>query len=115
MDQFNRELSELFAKYKAATPDPDAGANFMPELWRKIEARQSLILRVRRLTQVFVGAAAAASLLFAMIEVAPFASRPEVNASYVDALAAANPSDSLASLGIVPRDASDPRGTSPSK
>jgi hypothetical protein len=111
MDQFNSELSALFAKYKSAVPDPEAGANFMPELWRRIEARQSLMMRVRKLTQVFVGAAAAVSLLFAMIEVAPFASRPEAHASYVDALAAANPSDSLASLGIVPRDIADPRVT----
>jgi hypothetical protein len=109
MDQFNSELSGLFAKYKAALPDLEAGANFMPELWRKIEARQSMLARVRKLTQVFVGAAAAVSLLFAMVEVVPFSSRPEVNATYVDVLAAANPSDSLASLGIVAHDASDPK------
>src|SRR5271155_1441437 len=110
MDQFNDELKALFARYKAAVPDPDASANFMPMLWRKIEARQTLMLRVRKLTQVFVGAAAAVCLLFAMIEVVPAAgSRPEVHASYVDALAAAHPADNLAALGIVPRDTVDPR------
>jgi hypothetical protein len=36
-------------------------------------------------------------------------SRPEVHASYVDALAAAHPADNLAALGIVPRETADPR------
>jgi len=109
MDQFNDQLNVLFAKYKAAMPDPDPSANFMPQLWRNIEARQTLMLRVRKLTQVFMGAAAAVCLLFAMVEVVPMGSRPEVHASYVDALAAAHPADSLAALGIVPHDTTDPR------
>jgi hypothetical protein len=109
MDQFNDQLNVLFAKYKAAMPDPDPSANFMPQLWRNIEARQTLMLRVRKLTQVFMGAAAAVCLLFAMVEVVPLGSRPEVHASYVDALAAAHPADSLAALGIVPHDTADPR------
>lgn len=110
MDQLNRELDELLASYKSAVPDPEPGANFMPELWRKIEARKSLMLRVRKLTQVFVGAAAAISLLFAMVEVVPRVSHQEVtHENYVDALAAAHPADSLAALGIVPRDSPEPR------
>jgi hypothetical protein len=100
----NDELNELFAGYKAAVPDPDPSANFMPQLWRNIEARQTLMLRVRKLTQVFVGAAAAVCLLFAMIEVVPAGSHPEVHASYVDALAAAHPADNLVALGIVARE-----------
>ncbi len=112
------ELSELFAGYKAAVPDPDPSANFMPQLWRNIEARQTLMLRVRKLTQVFVGAAAAVCLLFAMIQAVPSGSRPEmhanyVHASYVDALAAAHPADNLAAVGIVPQDIADPRSTGP--
>lgn len=113
MDQFNDELNTLLANYKAAVPDPDPSANFMPVLWRKIESRQTLMLRVRKLTQVFVGTAAAASLLFAMIEVVPGAYRPEVSGSYVDELARARPADNLASLGIVARDASDVRTAEP--
>ena len=109
MHQFDEELNALFAKYKAAVPDFDASAKFMPSLWKKIEARQTLVLRVRKLTQVFVGAAAAACLLFAMIQVVPGGSRQEIHASYVDALAAAHPADNLAALGIVPKDSADPR------
>jgi hypothetical protein len=109
MDEFNSELKSLFASYRAAVPDPDSSANFMPDLWRRIQARQTLVLRVRKLTQIFVGAAAAACLLFAMVQVVPGGSRQEVHASYVDALAAAHPADNLASLGIVSKDSTDPR------
>lgn len=109
MDRWNSELEALFEKYRAAVPDPDPSANFMPELWRKIEAKQSLMLRVRKLTQVFVGTAAAVSLLFAMIEVLPNSPKPELHGTYVDALAAAHPADNLAALGIVARDSAESR------
>jgi len=103
-----KELDALFANYKAAVPDPDASVNFMPELWGKIEARRSITLHVRKLTQVFVGAAAALCLLFAMFEVVPSLTRPELHGTYVDVLAAAHPADNLTALGIVPHDPTDP-------
>ena len=43
MDQWNNELEPLFGQYKRLVPDQDPSANFMPDLWRKIEARQSLV------------------------------------------------------------------------
>ena len=96
----NEQLDNLLAEYRRAIPDPEPGANFMPELWRKIESRQTITLRVRKLTHVFVGAAAAVCLLFAMIEVIPGSSRAELHGSYIDVLAAAHPSDNLTALGI---------------
>ena len=98
MDQFNDELNGLFASYKAAVPGPDASANFMPELWRKIEGRRNIMLRIRRLTQVFVGATAALCLLFAMVQVIP--GRAELAGSYVDVLSDDLPMENLAALGI---------------
>ena len=104
MDQWNDELNGLFASYKAAVPDPDASANFMPELWRKIEGRRSIILRVKKLTQVFLAAAAAISIVFVTILSVPAFSRSEVRGSYVEVLADAYPTEGLASHGILPRD-----------
>ena len=98
MDQWNNELNSLFASYKAAVPGPDASANFMPELWRKIEGRRNIMLRIRRLTQVFVGATAALCLLFAMVQVIP--GRAELAGSYVDVLSDDLPMENLAALGI---------------
>ena len=105
---WNNEVNGLFAEYKRAVPDPDPSANFMPELWEKIEARHSFTLRIKRLTRVFVGASAAVCLLFGMLEVIPGSSRAEVRGSYVDVLAAAHPADNLSSLGIAPHDSSEP-------
>jgi hypothetical protein len=110
MDRWDseKELNELFANYKTAVPDPDSSANFMPGLWGKIEARRSFTLRVRKLTQVFMGAAAALCLLFAMIEVVPSSATPEMHGTYVDMLAATHPADNLTALGIAPRDPTEP-------
>jgi hypothetical protein len=43
----NSELDQLFASYRTSVPDPEAGVNFMPELWRKIEARQFFLVRLK--------------------------------------------------------------------
>lgn len=99
MDQWNTELDRLFAKYKDAVGDPDASANFMPGLWRKIEARQSFTMRIKKLTQVFVGATAAVCLMLGMAVVVP-SLKPELRGTYVDVLAEAHPPDNLTSLGI---------------
>ena len=84
MDRWNDELESLFRSYKAALPDPDASANFMPELWQKIEARHSLLIRLKKLTQVFVAAAAALCLLFGMVLAVPRAGNGDLAGSYVD-------------------------------
>ena len=100
MDQ-NRELDHLFEQYRKAVPDPEAGANFMPELWRKIEARQSFLLRVKKLTQVFVAAAAAICLLLGIVLQAPVSSSgPQVSGNYADVLARSNPTENLTAIGI---------------
>jgi hypothetical protein len=57
------ELSRLFADYREALPDPEPSADFMPRLWRRIEARQSSVRDLRRLAQGFVTAAALLSVL----------------------------------------------------
>ena len=107
MDQWNDELKGLLASYKAAVPDRDASANFMPELWRKIESRRSVILRVKKLTQMFLAAAAAISIVFVTMLSVPAFSGSDVLGSYVEVLADAYPTEGLASHGILPRDATE--------
>ena len=100
MDQ-DRQLDHLFAGYRAAVPDPEASVNFMPELWRKIEARQFFLVRVKKLTQVFVAAAAAICLLLGIALQVPVASdRQGIGGNYVDVLANANPTENLTAVGI---------------
>ena len=98
MDHWNDELNSLFASYKTAVPDPESSANFMPELWRKIENRRRMTIHFRKLTQVFVAGAAALCLLFGLVQGIP--SRSELAGTYVDVLAEDLPMENLAALGI---------------
>lgn len=100
MDRWNNELEHLFSRYKALVPDPEPSANFMPELWSRIDSRQNLVFRVRRLTQVFVAAAAAICIVFATYMAVPRSDNSVLNGNYVDVLAEAHPAESLAPLGI---------------
>lgn len=100
MDE-NRNLDHLFEQYRTAVPDPEAGANFMPELWRKIESRQFFLVRVKKLTQAFLVAAAAICLLLGIAVQAPVSTKgPQVSGNYVDVLASANPAEDLSAVGI---------------
>jgi hypothetical protein len=100
-DLETRELDHLFAGYRAAMPDPEASVNFMPELWRKIEARQFFLVRMKKLTQVFVVAAAAICLLLGIVLQVPISTGTQVvRGNYVDVLADANPAENLAAVGI---------------
>ena len=57
------QLAELFARYRETLPDPEPTPGFLPELWRRIEARQASARDLRRLARGFVTAAALVSVL----------------------------------------------------
>jgi hypothetical protein len=101
MDQWNNELNDLFAGYKATMPDLDPSPDFMPELWKKIEARQTLVVRIKKLTQVFVAAAAAICVILALLLTVPSTNKTIISGNYVDALAEIHPAESLAPLGLL--------------
>ena len=67
-EQLNRELDRLFAAYYEACPAPDAGPDFMPRLWRKIDARRSATYTFGRWTKAFVTAAAALCVLLGLLQ-----------------------------------------------
>lgn len=96
------ELTRLFAGYREALPDPEAGPDFMPGLWRRIEARQSSARDLRRLAQGFVTAAALVSLLIGI-----FLSLPQGHVSafytntYLEILAADQAPGDLVDAEIV--------------
>ena len=83
-----QRLDTLFSAYRAACEPGEAGVNFMPELWQKIEKAQSSALWFRRIARGFVTAAVAMSLALAAIGLRPTTARAPI--SYVDALAAHN-------------------------
>jgi hypothetical protein len=58
MVNHDQQLDELFGKYRAACPDVDASANFMPQVWAKIEARRKSEQWFFRWANSFAGATA---------------------------------------------------------
>jgi hypothetical protein len=86
------QLNKLFAAYRAAVPDPDASAAFMPGLWQKIEARRtSNVVVFRRLAQICVGATLALTVVMGAFVIPHLEKLPVYSASYVDALEADHP------------------------
>jgi hypothetical protein len=91
-DELNARLDATFAAYRAAVPDPEPGADFMPGLWRRIEARRtSSVWIVRRFAQVCVGATLALTLLMGAVLIPRLEKAPIYSSTYVDELAADHP------------------------
>ncbi len=87
MERDEQQLDRLFAAYRDACPAPDASANFMPELWARIDARRSFSIALRRWTSAFVTAAAAICLTMVvyMASVGSVESQ-DYSSTYVEAL-----------------------------
>jgi hypothetical protein len=85
-------LDAIFEAYRRACPTPDVSANFMPNLWSQIEARQRYTFSFRRMAQAFVTAAVALSIALGVYMAMP---HPNLSPySYIDALAESNAGDS---------------------
>ena len=94
----SQRLGDLFRAYHAACEPGEVSANFMPELWQKIEHVQHARFSFRRIAKSFVTLAAALSMILAVIGFVPRqSSAPIYSASYVDVLAAHN--EALAAHG----------------
>ncbi len=82
----NREVKfdNLMTEYRAACPEPDGSASFLPNLWRQIEAQKTFLRHVRGWTSAYVTAAALICLLLVVL-IALQASRPP-GLTYIDVL-----------------------------
>jgi hypothetical protein len=80
-------LDELFRAYSAACPDADASANFMPNMWTRIEAREASNHWFGRVAKALVAAALAASVILGMMS-SRNQSSAFFNATFVQALRA---------------------------
>jgi len=100
-------LDSLFAAYRGAVPDFEPGADFMPRVWRGIEARRSIPTSLRHLAQSFITAAAAICLFLSVLFLRPAAPSPVfTTASYVDVLAS-DPAPELLAYAEISHDDSD--------
>lgn len=84
----DERLDGLFQAYRAACPDLDPSANFMPRLWQRIEARQTFTFSFRRMANAFVTAGLALTVALGVYMAMPSKQAPNVsNVSYLQALA----------------------------
>ena len=98
-------LSDLFGSYRAAVTDPDASADFMPGLWRKIDARRSFAWKLRRYARGVVTVAVAVCLAVGVFGLSSGTGvNPVYTQTYVEALDAADTVETLAYADVVPAD-----------
>lgn len=115
MDRINGsiddQLDQLFRAYRDACPAPQPRADFMPQLWRRIEARQSFAFSFRRMANALVTAAMAASVALGVYMALPHstASNAAYYDSYVEALADANAIDTPDIVAPVRLDLTEPQ------
>jgi Ser/Thr protein kinase RdoA (MazF antagonist) len=95
-------LDALFRAYNAACPVPEASANFMPELWRKIESRQKYTFSFRTMANAFVTAAVALTIALGAYMSIP-RTNPYFSQTFVEVVSEANAPDSP-----IPADLPDP-------
>jgi hypothetical protein len=60
-------LDRLFSDYRLAIPDPEPGANFMPALWQRIEARRNPVLQWVTLSRRALVAALALCMVLGIV------------------------------------------------
>jgi hypothetical protein len=83
----NAELDLLLRAYRETLPDPEPSANFMPELWAKIEARQVSTNLFGRMAKALVTAAIAVTILMGLM-VSTVGRQTDFNGTYIEALSA---------------------------
>jgi len=92
-NSMDAKLDALWSEYRSALPDPEASANFMPNLWQKIEARRVETTSVfRRMAQACVMATVAVTLVIVVL-IPRIQREPVYTATYVDVLDAAHSMD----------------------
>jgi len=92
-----RGLNELWARYDEACAPPEPSADFMPGVWRKIEARRGFLFQFRSYARRMAATAAAFSLLLIVLHFAPFAGQRDVyTMTYMDALEADSANEVMA-------------------
>jgi hypothetical protein len=104
----DERLDALLRAYGEACPTPEPSANFMPNLWQRIESRQNFTFSFQRMANAFVTAAVALSIVLGVYMSIPRSNPSADSQSYLEALADANTVDTPEYVAPVRLDLSDP-------
>jgi hypothetical protein len=86
MTNDDRELDDVFQRYRTSCPEVEGSASFMPKLWEKIENRRSFWFAFQGLARAAMTASTALCLLLLILNL--MAARQSHLLTYADALAA---------------------------
>jgi hypothetical protein len=104
MSRMDDKVDALFAEYRMACPDPEPSADFMPAMWRRIEARRVATVSVfRHWAQVCVMATVALTILIGAVLIPKFQNNTAYSSSYLEALSAEHSADYIHMLAGGPR------------
>lgn len=107
MKDWNQELNRWWERYADACWAPEPSADFMPGVWRKIEARRGLLWQVRFFAKRLALSAAAVSLVLLAIGFSPIgAGNAAYQMTYLDSLEAEAQPETLAFVPAFLADAS---------
>jgi len=104
MHDQGEKLDALFAEYRMACPDPEPSVDFMPSMWKRIEARRVATVSVfRHWAQVCVMATVALTLLIGAVLIPRLQENSGSSPSYLEALSAEHSGDYIHMLAGGPR------------
>jgi hypothetical protein len=86
-------LDALWAEYRQACPDPEPSANFIPQVWQRIESRRRATSSLRHWAEACVMAALTLTLLIAAFLIPRYQRQPVYQSTYADVLAEADTLD----------------------
>jgi hypothetical protein len=87
----DEKLDALFRAFGSACPDFEPSANFMPNLWQRIESRQAFTFSFQRMASALVTTAVAVSIALGAYMSIPRSGQAVNNSvTYIEALADAN-------------------------
>ena len=103
-DKLDAKLNAMFAEYRMACPDPEPSADFMPGMWKRIEARRVATVSVfKHWAQVCVMATVALTLLIGAVLIPRLQENSASASSYLEALSAEHSADYVHMLAGGPR------------
>lgn len=91
-----RNLDRLLERYSRACPDVDAGANFMPGVWQRIDAKRGFSFKLASYARILAMTAASLCLAASLFEISSYGpARQLASNRFVEILDDDNDSEAL--------------------